>query len=192
MNKPLFLFVGKSASGKTTVANILEKQYGYVQVQSYTTRKPRFEGETGHIFVNEDDVKNMDEFAAYTYYNKNHYWTTFKQLEESDIYVVDVPGVKLLLQKFKKDKRPIVIFYFDASVHCRILRMKSRGDNNDTIIERLLQDEKDEWLKQINQLVNTYSAIHNKYVELHQINASSGLSNVVDLVLYYMNKYKED
>ena len=53
MSEPLFLFVGKSASGKTTVANMLEEKHGHVQVQSYTTRPPRYEGEVGHIFVND-------------------------------------------------------------------------------------------------------------------------------------------
>ena len=44
MNNPLFLFVGRSASGKTTIANILEEKYGHKQVQSYCTRPPRYEG----------------------------------------------------------------------------------------------------------------------------------------------------
>ena len=57
MRKPLFLFVGRSSSGKTTIANILEERYGYKQVQSYTTRPPRYEGEVGHIFVNENEFK---------------------------------------------------------------------------------------------------------------------------------------
>ena len=51
MNKPLYLFVGKSASGKTTTADLLEKRYGHKQVYSYCTRKPRYEGEIGHIFI---------------------------------------------------------------------------------------------------------------------------------------------
>ena len=73
MNKPLFLFCGRSASGKTTVANMLSEKYGLVQVESYTTRAPRFDGESGHIFVTEDEFKNLGELAAYTYYNSNHY-----------------------------------------------------------------------------------------------------------------------
>ena len=57
MNNPLFLFVGKSASGKTTIANRLEEKYNHIQVQSYTTRPPRYEGEVGHIFVTDDEGK---------------------------------------------------------------------------------------------------------------------------------------
>jgi guanylate kinase len=63
MRKPLFLLVGRSASGKSTVANMLEEQHGYKQVSSYTTRPPRYEGEVGHIFVNENEFKNLSELT---------------------------------------------------------------------------------------------------------------------------------
>ena len=51
MNR-LYLLVGPSGSGKTTVANWLEKEYNLRQVNSYTTRPPRFSNEPGHIFFN--------------------------------------------------------------------------------------------------------------------------------------------
>ena len=41
MYKNLYLIVGASGSGKTTVANALEEKYGYKQLQSYTTRPMR-------------------------------------------------------------------------------------------------------------------------------------------------------
>ena len=191
MTKPLFLFCGRSASGKTTIANMLSEKYGYVQVESYTTRKPRFDGESGHIFVSEDEFKNLGELAAYTYYNYNHYGTTFKQLEESDIYVVDVPGIETLLSKLKDDKRPICVLYFKASAYNRILRMIDRGDSDMMIISRLLQDEKDDWLMQLDSLVWKCSNIFGKDVQLYNINANGNLENVLDLVLYYMKRYEE-
>ena len=192
MNKPLFLFVGKSASGKTTIANMLEKQYGYKQVESYTTRPPRFDGEAGHVFVSEEEFKNLGELAAYTYYNKNHYGTTFEQLNESDVYVIDIPGVESLLQKLKDDNRPICVIYFDTSVYNRVNRMIDRGDSDMMIISRLLQDEKEDWHKQLDSLVWKYANIIGKDVQLYSINANSDLNNVLDLVLYYIKRYMED
>ena len=100
MNKPLFLFVGKSASGKTTAANFLEEKYDHIQVQSYTTRPPRYEGETGHIFVTDNEFDGLGELAAYTEYNGNRYGTTVEQLNKCTIYVIDVPGVETLLEKY--------------------------------------------------------------------------------------------
>ena len=192
MNKPLFLFVGRSASGKTTIANMLAEKYGYIQIESYTTRRPRFDGETGHIFVSEEEFNNLGELAAYTYYNNCHYGTTFKQIELSDIYVVDVPGVETLLEKLKDNKRPICILYFKTSTYNRIIRMIDRGDSDMMIISRLLQDEKDDWLKQLESLEWKYSNILGKDVQLYNVNANNNLENVLDLVLYYMNRYKED
>lgn len=192
MRKPLFLFVGRSASGKTTIANMLEENHGYQQVSSYTTRPPRYEGEVGHIFVNENEFKNIGELAAYTFYNNNHYGTTFKQLEECDIYVIDVPGVESLLEKLKNNDRPICIFYFDASVYNRIIRMIDRHDSDMAIISRLLQDEKDDWYTCLSSLVWKYENIMNKDVQLYNINANNNLNQVLDLVLYYMKKYVED
>lgn len=192
MSKPLFLFVGKSASGKTTIANMLAEQHGLKQIESYTTRPPRFNGEIGHIFVGEEEFKKLGELAAYTYYNGSHYGTTFEQLNESDIYVVDVPGVESLLQKLKDDTRPINVFYFDTSVYNRILRMRARGDNDAMIISRLLQDENDDWYKQLGSLVWKYVNIIGKDVQLYTINANGDLQKVLGLVLYFMKEYMED
>ena len=191
MNKPLFLFVGQSASGKTTMANLLEEKYGYKQVESYTTRKPRFDGERGHIFVSEEEFNNLGELAAYTYYNGNHYGTTFEQLDECDIYVVDIPGVESLLQKLQNSSRPICIFYFNASVYNRILRMIDRCDSDMMIISRLLEDEKFDWFNKLDSLVWHYKNLVGKDVQLYSINANGDTENVVELVLYYIEKYME-
>lgn len=143
MNKPLYLFVGRSASGKTTVADLLESKYGLKQVQSYTTRSQRYEGEIGHIFVSKEEFDNLGELAAYTFYNGYEYGTTFDQLNECSIYVVDTAGVETLLERYHE--RKIVIFYFDTSVYTRINRMLDRGDSDMQIVSRLLQDEKMDW-----------------------------------------------
>ena len=191
MNKPLFLFIGRSASGKTTIANILSEKHGYKQVESYTTRKPRFDGESGHIFVSNEEFNNLGELAAYTLYNGNQYGTTFEQINECDIYVIDVPGLESLLQKFKDDDRPICIFYFDVSVYNRILRMVDRNDSDMMIISRLLEDEKNDWFKEISSLVWRYNNIIGKDVSLYNINANSDTKCVTELVLFYLNKYME-
>lgn len=192
MNKPLFLFVGRSASGKTTIANILAQDHGYKQVESYTTRQPRFDNEPGHIFVSEEEFKNLGELAAYTYYNSNHYGTTFEQLDKCDIYVIDIPGVESLLPKLKNNNRQICIIYFDTSVYNRILRMLDRHDSDMMIISRLLEDEKDDWFKKLDSLVWYYNNIVGKNVEMYNINANGNPKCVMELVLYYMKRYLED
>lgn len=185
MNKPLFLFVGPSGSGKTTIANVMEKKYDYKQIQSYTTRKPRYEGETGHIFITEEDFNNLGELAAYTLYNSHRYGTTIDQINNSDIYVIDVQGIKTLLNNYKCD-RMIYIFYFDTSVYTRINRMLERGDHDGKIISRLLEDEKYDWYKKIQEIVldadyNTY-----RYVRICKIDANESLSDVINQILWFL------
>lgn len=191
MNKPLFLFVGKSASGKTTVANMLEEKYLFNQVQSYTTRAPRYDGETGHTFVTEEEFNALEDVVSYTLYNGNHYGVTANMLDQSDIFVVDVPGVESLLQKYSTN-RPICIIYFDTTVATRIRRMINRNDSDMAIISRLLQDEENDWFKQLDRLVWQYGHVMNRNVELHCANANNSQTDVLDLVLYYMNRYMGD
>lgn len=190
MDKPLFLFIGKSASGKTTLANILEQKYGHKQVSSYTTRPPRYEGEIGHIFVSNQEFDNLGELAAYTEYNGNRYGTTFKQLEECDIYVIDIDGTETLLQK--DINRPICIIYFDTTVHTRIMRMVDRGDSDSAIISRLLQDEQYDWYHKLDALVWHQDRINGKDIYLCSVNANSNQTDVLGTVLFYMSKYMED
>lgn len=188
---PLFCIIGKSASGKTTIANMLEEKYFFNQVQSYTTRPPRYDGEGGHIFLTEEGFNNLEDIVSYTLYNGNQYGTTTSLLDQNDIFVVDVPGVESLLQKYKTN-RPICIIYFDATVATRIRRMIDRGDSDMAIISRLLQDEEEDWFKQLDRLVWQYGHVMNRNVELHCANANNSQADVLELVLYYMNRYMED
>lgn len=189
MNKPLYLFVGRSASGKTTIANILEEKHGYKQVSSYTTRKPRYDGEIGHIFISEEDFDNLGELAAYTEYNGHRYGTTIEQLKECDIYVIDVPGVETLLKK--NIDRPIIIIYFNTTVHTRILRMVDRHDSDSAIIARLLQDEQYDWFDKLDEIVWKQKHLYGSNVCLYKIYADDDVEQVMKRVLFYI-KYDEE
>lgn len=192
MNEPLFLFVGKSSSGKTTVASKLEERYGLKQVFSYCTRPPRYEGEIGHIFVSNEEFNDLGELAAYTNYAGWRYGTTFEQLDKCEIYVIDVNGVKTLLERCWHYNRQIRVIYFNASTYTRIQRMLNRGDSDAQIISRLLQDEKEDWYDQLNALVWHYAHNEHRDIELHSVDANQHVSDVVSQVVSYMKKHKEE
>ena len=186
--KPLFLFVGKSASGKTTIANILEDKYGLKSVASYTTRPPRHEGEREHVFLSESEFDELGELAAYTIYNGYRYGVTFDQVEECDIYVIDPPGVKYLLDKINID-RPISIIYFNAAVSTRIDRMMDRGASDLEIIKRLHHDDTiEDWYHTLNSIAYAYNYIYlpDSGIDLHVVNANENIENVLKQVLFYM------
>lgn len=171
-NKPLFLFIGKSASGKTTIANMLEEREGMKQVQSYTTRPPRFEGEVGHRFITDDECNNLEDIVASTLYNGYWYCATLDQINEADIYVIDITGAKELLRNRDKIERDIHIIYFDVSVYERIKRMQKRCSTDAQIISRLLYDESFDWYDNLDNIgVEMFNSRWWLYGNVHPIGA---------------------
>lgn len=129
----IICLVGESGSGKSTIAELLEKE-GYNYIQSYTTRKPRFEGEKGHIFVKSNGIIDAklnsqildDNIIAYTFFNGNHYWANKEQYQGKgiSIYVIDPVGIQELLKKVKDAE--IVIIYLKTERWIRACRMWHR------------------------------------------------------------------
>ena len=176
MNKPLYLFVGKSASGKTTIAELLESKYNYKTLQSYTTRPKRHENETGHTFISEEEFNNLENIIAYTEYNGYKYCATKEQIDDVSIYVIDVPGVETLLQKYKTE-RPIAVIYFDAGIVTRIDRMIERGSSDMEIVSRLHNDESSDWMRELKKICGEPYVTQVKTV--YTIDANQNVSNVL-------------
>jgi guanylate kinase len=186
MTKPLYLFIGRSASGKTTVAEILEKSFNCKSVQSYTTRPKRRDNETGHTFITDEEFAELRDIVAYNVYNGYQYCATSHQLDESDIYVVDIPGLEKLLSSYSNINRPLRVVYFDASVYARINRMIDRGDSYEGVVQRLLQDEESDWGEQTNKLVWHHKNNLGRDIDLRIINADQNIVQVSAQVKEYM------
>lgn len=183
MMKPLFLIVGKSASGKTSVTEFLEKEKGMKSLQSYSTRLPRYEGETGHTFISDEEFDKLENIIAYTEYHEHRYCCTQEQLDEADLYVIDPPGVETLLKKYNNQDRDICIIFFSASTRVRIERMRSRGDSDEKIVGRLYNDSEYSWWNKINDLYHYHMIICGQKIHLCRINANQEFKDVVDEVL---------
>lgn len=188
-NKPLFLFIGKSASGKTTIANMLEEREDMKQVQSYTTRPPRFEGEVGHRFITDDECYELKDIVASTLYNGYWYCATLDQLNESDIYVIDVVGASELLRNYEKIKRDIHIIYFDVSVYFRIQRMQERCSTDTQIVSRLLNDEREDWFDKVCDFGK--EIFNNAWWEMsyvHNVDANGDIESVYKDIYYLIDE----
>ena len=85
MGNCIFLIVGCSGSGKTTITEQLEQKYGLKSIQSYTTRPKRSEDEKGHIFVSDSEVPPKTDMVAYTEFAGNRYCATAEQVEDNDL-----------------------------------------------------------------------------------------------------------
>lgn len=156
----IILILGESASGKTTVIEEIEKRYGCKSIQSYTTRPKRYEGETGHIFVDREDYMFCDnghkviimqkendtnikiQEIAYTYFNGNHYWADMNQVEDVDtwFYIVDKAGINYM-KSVAEDKIDFITIYITAPFLTRVKRILKR-DGLKKGISRLWNDFK--------------------------------------------------
>jgi guanylate kinase len=139
-NNILWLVVGASGSGKTYIIDRICRQFSMKQVNSRTTRKPRYEGEIGHKFVdNEVADKEFEDAVAKTNYNGYRYYTTVEDLEESDFYVIDVAGVKSF--DYSRIDKKVKILFIESPWYIRIINMFKRGDKIKDIIKRLKLDK---------------------------------------------------
>lgn len=132
MREKILLIVGASGSGKTSVVEKLEEQYGLKSVCSYTTREKRNEDEYGHIFVTDEEFNRLS-LVGFSEYGGNRYGATAEQIEESDLWVVDMPGVEYFKSAYTGGKKPIVIHLVTSmdeheDFNERYERMLERGD----------------------------------------------------------------
>ena len=127
MGNCIFLIVGCSGSGKTTITEQLEQKYGLKSIQSYTTRKPRYEGETGHIFISDEEFDKITDMVAYTEFAGNRYCATAEQVENNDLYIIDPKGVDFFMKAYKGSKTPKIIF-ISSNLTTRYERMVGRAE----------------------------------------------------------------
>ncbi len=134
--------IGKTSSGKDTLAKILHEKYEYPFMVSYTTR-PKRDYETNgkeHYFVTEDEAKELTcgytNCLALTEIDNNHYFTLPSQVMDNDyIYIIDPSGVDYI-NKYYPD-----IQLFSVYVDCPEMIIKNRailrGDDTEKVISRL-------------------------------------------------------
>ena len=140
MDNYIWLLIGHSGTGKSAVADYMAKHHGLTVLQSYTTRPKRFDEERGHIFITEEEFAKLKDIVAYTVFNNYKYGATAEQVENSDIYIIDVKGVEEFKNLYKGEKTPIFI-YLTATVDNCIKRMRARGDSVEKVMERVNHDK---------------------------------------------------
>ena len=148
----IIVLVGKTASGKTTVANELCKNHGYKRIITYTTR-PMRDNEVQDVdyhFISDEQFNKMienNEFTEYKRYNTAHgVWSygsviTFEQELSDDCYVIILTpqGLRDLSKKMSR----YIAFYLNVNLKSQLERLKKRGDEEQQIIKRLINDAKD-------------------------------------------------
>jgi len=174
--RPLIILVGAAGTGKSTIADMLEEKYGLKALKSYTDRQLR-ENDKSHTFITENEFKQIPKeiMVAYTYHDGHNYCGTIEQVVNSETYVLDESGIEYFLDKYKGDRKILVIRIESDKENC-ISRMAARGDSPEAIKERVAVDTK--------RYDNTYVDyfVFNRNNELER--AVNEIKNIYDKVYY--------
>lgn len=126
-DRPRLLVIGRTASGKDTLADALRWELGLTFVKSCTTRPKRTPDEDTHVFLTEAQAGPLLGGAvAYTRIGDYSYFTTAKQVMEADGYVIDPIGMRMLCRNMP-DAR-FVIAHVHADAGQRLRHAVRRGD----------------------------------------------------------------
>lgn len=137
----LYLLIGESGSGKSSIERKLVSNYGLKKVLSYTTRPVRDDDPNDiftHTFITKGEFDKLDNRVAYTKYDNNEYCATSDQLEEADIYVIDPAGIEFLEHNYR-GKKGLVKIYIHCSLSERMKRLENR-DGFDAALNRVKTD----------------------------------------------------
>jgi len=140
--KQIICIIGKSGSGKSTIANWLKNKFNLNILPSYTTRAKRVGEQDGveHKFISRPKfiaIMDSGDMVAYTKFNGKYYGATKEQLFINDIYIIDTQGLQTL--RYNKDI-DVISIYIDVPLFTRIKRMFQRGDSIKSIISRVIHD----------------------------------------------------
>lgn len=140
------VLVGKSASGKSTLANFLTENFRYDKVIACTTRPKRdseIDGKDYYFLTREEFDKKEEngEFVETAEYRGWKYGTLKSELEKDGdkVFVVNPNGLVAL----KGIGIPMISFYIYVRSGIRVLRQIRRGDEIDEVERRFWTDEKD-------------------------------------------------
>ena len=144
------IIVGKTASGKDTIARHLNDVLGIKQIVSYTTR-PKRENETDgieHYFISDEQMdailKNAStNLIAYTRFHKTgyRYFAVDPDIDgtsdETRSYIINPDGIKWMKKNYYGNGKFFTV-YIDCDEYTILKRATNiRGDKLDDVIKRL-------------------------------------------------------
>ena len=187
-----FLIVGRTASGKDTLREILETKYRWKFVKSYTTRKKRFEEENTHIFISKECSSEYKDKVAQTFidngFEEDEYFATRDEVEESDGYIIDPNGLYELCNNMKECAFYIVYLKPDTT-HNQIMHFKNRISSNVMVnhIVKSRMNSEDQQFCQFDEEIKNKSLPENcikvhEFVNTYELDKLKHLADELDLI----------
>ena len=152
--KKLIGIVGKTSSGKDTIAHYISEKFGIKSICSYTTRPMReyeIEGIQHHFISDEvaDEKLKNEHLLAYTINDLTgiRYFATAEQItDDVMIYIINPDGVDWFSKNADSSIVKMTTIYVDLDEEDILERAKLRGDDMDITAKRL-NSEREEFDK---------------------------------------------
>ena len=107
LNRPkIMAIVGESGTGKTTVAEWIEKAFDIPMIRSYTDRSAR-ENDTSHTFLSKKQFDKIpkEEMIVLTEFGGHRYCCQHKDIQPYNTYVIEEDGFLKLKNIYKSQYR---------------------------------------------------------------------------------------
>ena len=190
-NNKLFVILGKSASGKSTILNDVLSKLDIPVLLSNTTRPPR-NGEIDgkeYNFVTmstfDEDYKNENilEYDCFRIDSLKETWVYYSK--KSDLFLDKISQIKIVsptglaqLMSHKELRDNIVSIFIDCPDKLRQKRYLSRCISPDNMNERFERDEKN-----FQHLFTDYIILNDENMSIHE--ASNQLIEIIEKELRY-------
>lgn len=160
----IYLVLGKSGSGKSTIINNLKQENIKPKIniiKSYTTRKQRDMEDTDHTFINKKDIKKYEkDIVASSWINDEFYFATKQQFKKdyANIYIVDKKGIEDI-KKTLNDEDFVVVEIkttknYDIDDERRLREITTKIKESDVV---LFNDSTiDDAVNDFTDIINTY------------------------------------
>lgn len=138
--------MGRTCSGKKTLAKAVAEAFNMKIVRSYTTRpirKDENEHTSDHIFISDEDVKIFKgKMVTYTEINGYKYFVTKDIIMNSDLYVIDPDGYHMLAEYVKRKnlKIELVPIYIEIDIADQERRYIARGNTRKEFWDRYISE----------------------------------------------------
>lgn len=140
---PLIMFCGASASGKTTMCDMLCRATGQKMVKSVTTRARRpSDNPDEYDFTTREEFMELD-LVEYVEYGGNLYGCTKQAVDAAAFGVFNLPGVVNVLDYCSQIGRKCVVVGMLSTADARKRRMLARGDSDSKAEERIAVDDEE-------------------------------------------------
>ena len=183
------LIVGRTATGKDTLREALEKHANMTFVKSYATRPRRFENEDTHVFITKDEQKEIEKndiVIAKTTIASNDYFATKSQVEKADGYIIDPIGIYALLKNMP-DTKFLILYLIPNKNHRNIYinRELSKGEKNKSDIIKEFEtraSSEDKIFKEFDNKIETLMAENKNILDIKRLNFISEPKTVITKV----------